>query len=96
VPCGGDGLLSGSALAAHGLSPQCPVIGVEPRAGDDATRSFRSKQLETAYNPQTVADGARTPSLGALTFPLALDHVSDMTTVDDARHCEPCSIDGSG
>lgn len=31
-----------------------------------------------------MADGARTPSLGTLTFPLVLDHVSDMTTVDDA------------
>jgi len=30
-----------------------------------------------------VADGARTPSLGALTFPLVLTHVSDMATVDD-------------
>ncbi|MEO8259540.1 MAG: threo-3-hydroxy-L-aspartate ammonia-lyase [Acidobacteriota bacterium] len=84
VPCGGGGLLGGSALAAHGLSPHCRVIGVEPLAGDDATRSFRSRQLETTYNPQTVADGARTPSLGTLTFPLMLDHVSDMTTVDDA------------
>jgi threonine dehydratase len=84
VPCGGGGLLSGSALAAHGLSPHCGVVGVEPAAGDDATRSFRSKQLETAHNPDTVADGARTPSLGALTFPLVLQYVSDMTTVDDS------------
>ena len=34
-------------------------------------------------NPKTVADGARTPSLGSLTFPLVLRHVSDMATVDD-------------
>jgi threonine dehydratase len=83
VPCGGGGLLSGSALAAGDRSPQCQVVGVEPAAGDDATRSFRSKRLETARNPQTVADGARTPSLGSLTFPLILQYVSDMTTVDD-------------
>ncbi len=84
VPCGGGGLLGGSALAARGLSPQCRVVGVEPAAGDDATRSFRSRQLQTTYNPRTVADGARTPSLGSLTFPLMLQHVSDMTTIDDA------------
>ena len=84
VPCGGGGLLSGSALAAGALAPSCKVIGVEPAAGDDATRSFRTKQLQTVHNPKTVADGARTPSLGSLTFPLVLDHVSDMTTVDDA------------
>ena len=34
-------------------------------------------------DPQTVADGARTPSLGSLTFPLVLQYVSDMTTIDD-------------
>ncbi len=84
VPCGGGGLLSGSAIAAGALAPSCRVIGVEPAAGDDATRSFRTKTLQTVHNPKTVADGARTPSLGSLTLPLILQHVSDMTTVEDA------------
>jgi len=84
VPCGGGGLLSGSAIATRALSPGCRVVGVEPAAGDDATRSFRTRQLQTVHNPQTVADGARTPSLGSLTFPLVLEYVSDMATVDDA------------
>lgn len=83
VPCGGGGLLSGTALSAKALAPGCRVIGVEPAAGDDATRSFRTKSLQTVRNPVTVADGARTPSLGALTFPIVLAHVSDMATVDD-------------
>jgi threonine dehydratase len=83
VPCGGGGLLSGSAISARAMASGCRVIGVEPAAGDDATRSFRTKQLQTVHNPKTVADGARTPSLGALTFPLVLQYVSDMTTVDD-------------
>jgi len=83
VPCGGGGLLSGSALAARAMSPGCRVVGVEPQAGDDATRSFRTKTLQTVSNPKTIADGARTPSLGALTFPLVLQHANDMTTVDD-------------
>jgi len=84
VPCGGGGLLGGSALAAAALSRQCRVIGIEPAAGDDATRSFRSGHIETVSNPQTVADGARTTSLGSFTFPLIRQHVSDMATVDDA------------
>jgi threonine dehydratase len=83
VPCGGGGLLSGSALTAKAMAPGCRVIGVEPAAGDDATRSFRTGQLQKVHNPVTVADGARTPSLGALTFPLIMQNVSDMTTVDD-------------
>ena len=83
VPCGGGGLLGGSALAAAALAPGCRVIGVEPAAGDDATRSFRTKTLQTTRNPVTVADGARTPSLGAHTFPLVLRLVADMQAVDD-------------
>jgi threonine dehydratase len=60
------------------------VIGVEPAAADDATRSFKTGTLQTVKNPETVADGARTPSLGKLTFPLIRAHVDDMVTVDDA------------
>jgi threonine dehydratase len=84
VPVSGGGLISGCAVAATHLAPGCKVIGVEPAAGDDATRSFRTRQLQTVHNPATVADGARTPSLGSLTFPLVLQHVTDMATVDDA------------
>lgn len=83
TPCGGGGLLSGSALAAAALAPGCRVVGVEPLAGDDATRSFKTKTLQTVNNPDTVADGARTPSLGSITFPLVLAHVHDMLGVDD-------------
>jgi threonine dehydratase len=83
VPCGGGGLLSGSAVAARRLSPDCRVIGVEPEAGDDATRSFRTGTLQTVKNPKTIADGARTASLGELTFPLVRQNVDDMLTVSD-------------
>ena len=83
VCCGGGGLLSGSALAARALAPDCRVVGVEPEQADDATRSFRSGVLQTVSNPQTIADGARTPSLGALTFPLVRQNVDEMATVSD-------------
>ncbi len=83
TPCGGGGLLSGTALSAATLSPGCRVVGVEPLAGDDATRTFRSGTLQTVKNPGTVADGARTLSLGSLTFPLVMANVADMVTVDD-------------
>jgi threonine dehydratase len=83
VPCGGGGLLSGSAICARTLSPGCRVIGVEPEAGDDATRSFKTGVLHTVRNPETIADGARTPYLGKLTFPLIRANVDDMVTVAD-------------
>lgn len=83
VCCGGGGLLSGSALSARALSPRCRVIGVEPELADDATRSFKTGTLHTVSNPDTIADGARTPSLGKLTFPLVRQNVDDMVTVSD-------------
>jgi threonine dehydratase len=85
VPCSGGGLISGCAVAASHLAPGCRVIGVEPEAGDDATRSFKTKTLQTCHNPDTIADGARTHSLGQLTFPLVLRYVHDMVTVSDAE-----------
>ncbi len=83
VPCGGGGLLAGTSLTIKALTPSTRLIGVEPTAGDDATRSFRTKTRQTVDNPSTVADGARTPSLGWLTFPIVMANVSDMVTVDD-------------
>lgn len=83
VPCGGGGLLSGSALAASGMAPHCRVIGVEPAVADDATQSFRTGTLHTVHNPPTIADGTRTPSLGEVTFPLVMQYVDDMATVSE-------------
>ena len=83
VCCGGGGLLSGCAISTKTLSPNCRVVGVEPAQADDATRSFHTKTLQTVHNPDTIADGARTPSLGQLTFPLVLHYVDDMVAVSE-------------
>jgi threonine dehydratase len=83
VCCGGGGLLSGCAISTKTLSPNCRVVGVEPEQADDATRSFHTKTLQTVHNPDTIADGARTPSLGQLTFPLVLHYVDDMVAVSE-------------
>jgi threonine dehydratase len=83
APLGGGGLLSGTALAAHTASPACQVIGVEPEAGDDGARSFRSGRLERVDHPDTIADGARTPSLSPLTFAVIRRHAHDIVTVPD-------------
>jgi len=83
VPLGGGGLLSGSGLAARLLSPSCRVVGVEPASGDDGARSFRSGRLERAESPDTIADGARTPSLSELTLALVRRYAHDVVTVTD-------------
>lgn len=83
TPCGGGGLLSGTALAAKDAVPGIRVVGVEPELADDATRSFRTGTLQTVRNPPTIADGLRTPALGRLTFPLVCQNVSEMRTVSE-------------
>lgn len=83
VPCGGGGLLSGSAISAKGISPNCRIIGIEPELADDATKSFQTKELHSVKNPPTIADGTRTPSLGKITFPLVLEYVDDMKMVSE-------------
>ena len=54
-----------------------------PAAGDDATRSFKTKKLQTIAVPDTIADGARTQAPGDITFPLILAHVDEILTVTD-------------
>lgn len=83
VPCGGGGLLSGSAISSKYLSPSCKVVGIEPEVADDAVRSFYTKVLHTVKNPPTIADGTRTSSLGKITFPLVLKYVDEMKTVSE-------------
>jgi threonine dehydratase len=85
VCLGGGGLLSGSALAARALSPNCKVIGVEPEAGNDGQQSFRSGSIVRIDTPKTLADGAATTHLGEITFALIKAHVDDIVTVSDAQ-----------
>ena len=82
APVGGGGLLSGTALSAHYFSSGTQVIAAEPKAADDAARSFHSRTFVPSDNPQTIADGLLT-SLGSLTYPLILKHVHDILTVEE-------------
>jgi threonine dehydratase len=88
VCLGGGGLLSGSALAAHALSPGIRVFGVEPEAGNDAQQSLRAGHIVKIAVPKTIADGAQTAALGHYTFPLIQRDVADIVTVSDAELVE--------
>ena len=85
VPLGGGGLLAGSALAARALSPACKIYGVEPEAGNDGQQSFRSGSIVRISTPKTIADGAQTPALGQINFPIILRDVDDILTATDAQ-----------
>ena len=83
VCLGGGGLLAGSALAAHALAPACAVYGVEPEAGDDGRQSLQRGERVTIDVPKTIADGAQTQSLGAITFEIIRRLVADIHTASD-------------
>ena len=82
VCLGGGGLLSGCAIAAKALRPNCTVIGVEPQAGNDGMQSLHAGKLIQFNNPDTIADGART-ALCERTFQLIQKHVDDIVCVTD-------------
>ena len=88
VCMGGGGLLAGSALAAHELSPGCKVIGVEPEAGNDGQQSLRKGEIVRIAPPRTLADGAATTHIGVLTFAILRKLVADVVTVSDAQLVE--------
>ena len=85
VCMGGGGLVSGSALAARALAPHCKVYGVEPEAGNDGQQSFRSGSIVRIDTPKTIADGAQTQAVGALTFAIIRRDVDDVLTASDAE-----------
>jgi threonine dehydratase len=85
VSLGGGGLLAGSALATRALSPRCKLYGVEPEAGNDGQRSFRSGAVVHIETPNTIADGAQSKHLGHYTFQIIRSHVDDVLTVTDSQ-----------
>jgi threonine dehydratase len=84
APVGGGGLLSGTALSTHYLSPSTRVIAGEPEGAADAILSFRSGRVEKAPYINTIADGLMT-SLSERTLGIIRTHVTDILTVSDAE-----------
>ena len=86
TPVGGGGLLSGCAVAARSLNPTIRIFGAEPEGANDTYLSFRSgKRVEV--NPDTIADGLRSPMPGQLTFAIVRELAEDilLVTEDEIR-----------
>lgn len=82
TPCGGGGLLSGTAIAVRGAQPGTRVYGAEPRNADDAQRSLAAGRIVSQDDPHTIADGLRT-SLGDRTFAILSTHVEAIATTSE-------------
>jgi threonine dehydratase len=79
-------MLSGVATAIKLSKPSVKVIGVEPELAADAQASLRSGKIvqSTAQQTsQTIADGLRTQSIGAINFEHIKRYVDDILTVNE-------------
>jgi threonine dehydratase len=66
APIGGGGLTSGIITGLRGEACKSGVIAAEPLMANDAARSLRAGHIiVNEIEPQTIADGARTVSVGA-------------------------------
>lgn len=83
APVGGGGLLSGSAVAAHGFDSEVAIYGVEPQAGNDFQQSLERNEIVHIDVPQTIADGLQTQAPGELTFATVRAHNGKIVTVSD-------------
>ena len=82
APVGGGGLLSGTALSAHYLTPTTEIIAGEPEGAGDAVLSFKTGNIEKAPYINTIADGLLT-NLGDKTLEIIRLHVKDILLVSD-------------
>lgn len=88
-PVGGGGLVSGIILGLSRNSKQTQVFGAEPLLGNDASLSLKAGRIiVNQTEPMTIADGARTISLGDLNWQIIKDSVAGIFEVPDETICE--------
>ena len=88
VPCGGGGLISGTASAVKLTKPNANVVGVEPELANDAKQSFNSGkivELSAEQVTRTIADGLRTQSVGEINFEHIRQRVDAIVSVTDSE-----------
>jgi threo-3-hydroxy-L-aspartate ammonia-lyase len=84
VPVGGGGLIAGVATAVKGRSRGTRVVGVEPAAADDASRSLaEGRRVSLPSAPVTIADGVRALTPGRRPFEVMRRLVDEIVTVTE-------------
>ncbi len=86
VPIGGGGLSSGVIAGIRRSGREIKVIGAEPAIANRTAKSLKARhivQLET--EPQTIADGARTISLGKHNWEILKDGLAGLIEVKEEK-----------
>ena len=85
APIGGGGLSSGIVLGLCNKADRTPVWGAEPVLANDAIRSIEAgRLLKNEQEPQTIADGARTISLGSKNWTILKDSLAGILAVQES------------
>lgn len=86
TPIGGGGLISGISSALCRSGHQASLIGAEPLLGNDAFRSLQAgKIIKNETEPITLADGARTISLGEHNWKIIEKGVAEIIEVSEEK-----------
>ena len=86
VPVGGGGLIGGIAKRVAAANGAMKVFGAEPAQANDAARSLREGRLiVNEQEPPTIADGARTVSLGQHNWAIIREHVAGIIEVPEEQ-----------
>nr|ALS89169.1 ilvA_1Cterm: threonine [uncultured bacterium] len=89
APVGGGGLISGISKGLCRNGSQTELIGAEPLLGNDAARSLKAGEILTNESePLTIADGARTLSLGKHNWEIIKTGVAEIIEVADEKIAE--------
>lgn len=88
VPIGGGGLAAGICSVFRELSPQTRIIGVEPSAAASMKKAMEKGKPVLLEKISRFVDGAAVQQVGAITFELCKNVLSDMVTVDEGLVCE--------
>ena len=86
---GGGGLVSGLITGFCRNGKMTQIFGAEPQLGNDASRSLQAgKIVANETEPMTIADGARSLSLGNLNWPIIKDGIAGIIEVPDDTTAE--------
>lgn len=89
IPVGGGGLISGTIQSFCRNGKLTEVIGAEPLMANDAARSLLAGHLiANESEPQTIADGTRTLSLGDLNWAVIKDGLKEIIEVPEENIIE--------
>ncbi|HUP90861.1 MAG TPA: threonine ammonia-lyase [Solimonas sp.] len=83
VPIGGGGLISGIAIAAHGIKPSLRMVGVES-AGYPSAYAALQNDLSLVKGGPTIAEGIAVKYVGKLNLAIIREHVAELVRVEES------------